>query len=75
MEKKQTAVEFFWNEISDVLPFSVDSITAIKIYEIIQQAKEMEKEQIIKAYNQSWHDRMKPYKTADNYYNETFKSE
>ena len=69
MEKKQTAVEFFWNEISDVLPFSVDSITAIKIYEIIQQAKEMEKKQIIKA-------RQDIYTTgnlsAEQYYNETY---
>ena len=71
MEKKQTAVEFFWNEISNVLPFSVDSITAIKIYEIIQQAKEMEKEQIIKA-------RQDIYTTgnlsAEQYYNKTYKS-
>lgn len=54
MKKKQTVVEFFWNEISDVLPFSVDSITAIKIYEIIQQAKEMEKLQILKAKKEGY---------------------
>ena len=43
--------------------------------DILEQAKAMEKEQIIEAFNQSWHDRMNPYKTADKYYNETFKSE
>jgi len=39
------------------------------------QAKEMEKEQIIDAYNTSFILRDKPYSTADKYYNETFKSE
>ena len=41
----------------------------------IEQAKEMEKEQIINAYNTSFILRDKPYSTADKYYNETFKSE
>jgi hypothetical protein len=80
MEKKQTAVEWlaekydyaYWmvkrNEISPVLAEQWK-----KHY--LDQAKEMEKEQIIKAHNQSWHDRMNPYKTAEQYYNETFKSE
>jgi hypothetical protein len=40
----------------------------------IEQAKAMEKEQIIEAFNQSWHDRMNPYKTADKYYTETYES-
>ena len=79
MEKKQTAVEFFWNEISDVLPFSVDSITAIKIYEIIQQAKEMEKEQMKEAFVECWKsnvpDGVECKLDAEQYYNETFKSE
>jgi hypothetical protein len=43
--------------------------------QLIEQTKEMEKEQIIHAYNQSWHFRDKPYETAEKYYNETFKSE
>jgi hypothetical protein len=41
-------------------------------YELLGKAKEMEKEQIIHAYNQSWHFRDKPYETAEQYYNETF---
>jgi hypothetical protein len=41
----------------------------------IEQAKEMEKEQIINAYNKSFELRDKPYSTAIKYYNETFKSE
>ena len=43
-----------------------------RVKEAKAQAKEMEKEQIIHAYNQSWHFRDKPYKTAEGYYNETF---
>ena len=43
--------------------------------EVIEQAKEMEKEQIIKAYNISWKLRDKPYATAEKYYKQTFKSE
>ena len=43
--------------------------------EDIVKAKEIEKQQIIEAFNQSWHDRMNPYKTAEKYYKETFKSE
>ena len=42
---------------------------------LFKQAKEMEKEQIIDAYNKSFELRDKPYSTAIKYYNETFKSE
>jgi hypothetical protein len=39
------------------------------------KAKEMERQQIIDAYNTSFILRDKPYSTADKYYTETFKSE
>lgn len=42
--EKLTAVEWFWNEIAEVIPFTVDSTTAIKMYDKLQEAKEMEKE-------------------------------
>jgi hypothetical protein len=41
----------------------------------IDQAKEMEKEQIIKAYNTSFLLRDKPYSTAEKYYKETYKQQ
>ena len=63
---KKTAVEWLVEQITD---------STMPAREAIKQAKEMEKEQIIEAFNQSWHDRMNPYKTAEKYYNETFKSE
>ena len=41
---------------------------------IIEQAKEMHKQEIIDAYNKSFELRDKPYSTADKYYQETFVS-
>jgi hypothetical protein len=62
MKKEMTAVEWLWeiayNRELTVLDW--------------KQAKEMEKQQIINCYNQSWHFRDKPYETAVKYYNETF---
>jgi hypothetical protein len=65
-ESKQTVVDWLSKELMNVEPntFGWDKL--------FEQAKEMEKEQIIHAYNQSWHFRDKPYKTAEGYYNETF---
>jgi hypothetical protein len=40
----------------------------------IDQAKEMEKEQIIESYNTSFLLRDKPYSTAEKYYKETYES-
>ena len=45
---KQTAVEWFWDEIADILPFTVDTETGMALYEAHQKAKEMEKWQRMK---------------------------
>jgi len=58
---KQTAVEWFYQRI-----------LAKDIKEVFEQAKQMEKEQITEAYNESFRLRHKPYSTADKYYNETY---
>ena len=47
----QTALETFWEQIAEILPFSLDSETAIKLYEKYQECKQMEREQIIKAHD------------------------
>lgn len=64
--KKQTAVEWLVESLTelgvDLLSHNLE----------IQQAKAMEKEQIEKAYNESWRLRDKPYLTALKYYNETY---
>jgi hypothetical protein len=49
--KQQTPVEWFWNQLPEIIPFTVDTETAVKLQEAYQQAKEMEKEQIAKAFD------------------------
>ncbi len=58
----KTAVEWLFEQL-DVVDSSIS-------YEYFKQAKEMEKEQITKAYNSAI-----PFKFGEQYYNETFKSE
>jgi len=65
----ETESEPFKHEYVNKYNWNVD------LSEFVKQAKAMEKKQIIDAFNQSWHDRMNPYKTADKYYNKIFKSE
>jgi hypothetical protein len=66
MENKQTAVDFFMNSLN-AKSYSNDFWKAYK------QAKEMEKEQIIDAYDyaytEGWH--MEEHK-SEQYYNETY---
>ena len=45
-----TALETFWEQIAEILPSSLDSETAIKLYEKYQECKQMEREQLIEAY-------------------------
>jgi hypothetical protein len=59
---KQTAVEWLRQEL---LKRDMD----ISIKDLFEQAKEMEKEQIIDAYESLEH------RHGENYYNETYKSE
>jgi uncharacterized pyridoxal phosphate-containing UPF0001 family protein len=71
----KTAVEFYAEqEIKLTLDFLANKINqveyGIKRVKLIEQAKEMEKEQITKAYNSAI-----PFKFGEQYYNETFKSE
>jgi hypothetical protein len=65
---QQTAVETFWEQIAEILPYSLDSETAIKLYEKYQAAKQMEKEQIIKAIDYC----RDKYIDSENYYNENY---
>ena len=82
---KQTAVEFYsQEEIKLTLDFLENKITqleyGIKKLRLVEQAKEMEKEQMIESYCQGCADLIKdenifPRETSEQYYNETFKSE
>jgi hypothetical protein len=67
MEKQLTAVEWLAKEIQEQLNMFFPNAT---LYQpTIEQAKQMEKEQIIDAYNNG------DNRSAELYYNETFKSE
>jgi hypothetical protein len=64
---KQTAVEW----LIDMLVTENEVILKGENYKLFEQAKQMEKEQIMDAYETSHISMM----TAEQYYNETFKSE
>jgi hypothetical protein len=69
---KQTAVEWLV-ENSHIIPKN-----ELNKRELIKQAKEMEKEQIIEAHEEGFYSppfRMSRRREAEDYYNETFKSE
>jgi hypothetical protein len=67
MKNKQTAVEWLVNELENHHVFH-----DIKNTVAYQQAKEMEKEQIMAAYsNNGWNDD-DPMADAEQYYNETY---
>ena len=71
--KKQTAVEWLFKQISNSKYFyklmkEINSKSTIAQSNIFEQAKEMEKEQIIDTYETSHISMM----TAEQYYNETF---
>ena len=70
--KEQTAVEWLVEEFKEKL---TGNNLPNWVLDVIQQAKEMEKEQIIEAYNTSFLLRDKPYSTAEKYYNETYKQQ
>jgi hypothetical protein len=73
---KQTAVEWLMQTLEQNNIIDLDVIDSDKYYTIIEQAKEMEKEQIIEAANILLYHGPGPGNTAaEQYYNETFKSE
>ena len=62
---KQTAVEWLINKLDGENHLSINEINRV-----VEQAKEMEKEQIIEA-----NENKMPFISGEEYYNETFKSE
>jgi hypothetical protein len=69
---KQTAVEWYSNKLLEILGESVNNFTTEQTmanHYALEQAKEMEKQHIIDAYETSHISMM----TAEQYYNETFK--
>jgi hypothetical protein len=77
MENKQTAVEWLWEQIDNTIPFQ--NIQTSQIFNgLLEQAKEMEKQQIINTYRDGRSDQQseKPSRFynrwAELYYNETY---
>lgn len=67
--KKQTMTAVEWLVEEMILRLAIRIENTFDGNNLLNQAKEMEKEQIKNAYNVG-----NPYKTAEQYYNQTFKS-
>jgi hypothetical protein len=75
MDMKQTAVEWLWLQIGN---FPTMENLRTNIDKLLEQAKEMEKQQIIQFANEWYEDYCEGsgnFKYPEDYYNETFKSE
>ena len=66
-----TAVEFLEKELYERFHLSY----LVLFNELIQQAKEMEKEQIVTAHYQGYRNDIGITEVSEQYYNQTFKSE
>jgi hypothetical protein len=69
--KKQTSVEYFNEEILVHLNFD----QRLYLKDIFEKSKLLFEQQIINAYNEGVYLAMTPSKTAEDYYQENFKSE
>jgi hypothetical protein len=47
---QQNSIDFFWNQLPEILPFTVGTETAVKLLEVFEQAKAMRKAEIEEAY-------------------------
>ena len=66
--KKLTAVEWLWEQIDNAIPFQ--NIQTSQIFNgLLEQAKELEKEQIVEAFDIACDDENR---IGQEYYNETF---
>ena len=69
-KQQSSSIDFFWNQLPEILPFTVDTETAVKLWGAFEQAKAMHKEEIRKAY--CYGEYYKETKLTTDYYNETF---
>lgn len=77
--KQSSSIDFFWNQLPEILPFTVGTETAVKLLEAFEQAKAMHKEECIKYYvdgvdygDMGQHIRESLIQIAEKIYNETF---
>jgi hypothetical protein len=67
---KQTAVEWLYNNLKSHFEHDGDLLECVQMS--MQQAKEIEKEQIMDAYDEGWSDGFDDKDLNAEYYNETF---
>jgi hypothetical protein len=71
---QQTAVEWLWNEIDNLIPYQ-DINKAQQFNGLLEQAKAMEKEQIMKAASTVlWNNSSNSRKESEQYYNEMYQT-
>ena len=76
MANKQTAVEWLINQLFNESTVEVTKENNPDLFEVLEKAKAMEKEQIIETYDKAHSDGYKDIdKFGEQYYNERFKSE
>jgi hypothetical protein len=70
---QQTAVEWLWNEIDNLIPYQ-DINKAQQFNGLLEQANQMFQEQIAEAYRKGVEEDVynNPLKTGNEYYNETY---
>ena len=71
---KQTAVEWFESEAKK-LKIPVDGVTQDSMIRILEQAKQMEKEQIMDAWSNGFDEDDRATSNPFKYYNETYTNE
>jgi hypothetical protein len=71
MEAQQTAVQWLKDKLFE-LEIKIDSKTHEKTFFLFEQAKQIEKEQIIEAAHHGVDFENSPYENAEQYYNETY---
>jgi hypothetical protein len=72
MEKKQTAVEWLEKQIKDIFHVAEASEMTKKFKSVYEQAKQMEKEEILDAWTDGYSCGMYQEGLGIDYYNETY---
>ena len=49
-DKQSSSIDFFWNQLPEILPFTVDTETAVKLLEAFEQAKQIHNEEMQTQY-------------------------
>jgi len=50
------AIEWFWKQLPEILPYTVDTETAIDLLDAYERAKQTQKHMVMHAYNYGWDD-------------------